>query len=55
MTTNWMTIDVTQLLSNEARFQIAAQHDPERFNALSAEIHDDINGPLAFFNELAKD
>ncbi|HKY19906.1 MAG TPA: pyruvate:ferredoxin (flavodoxin) oxidoreductase [Vicinamibacterales bacterium] len=46
--------DVSQLLSNEARFQITAQHDPERYKALSAQIHDDINKRLALYHALAK-
>jgi pyruvate-ferredoxin/flavodoxin oxidoreductase len=46
--------DVMQLLSSEARFQMTAQHDPERYKALSAQIHDDINRRLALYTELAK-
>ncbi len=45
--------DVTELLANEGRFQITAQHDPERFKALSAQMHDDIIRRLALYKELA--
>ena len=46
--------DVSRLLSEESRFQITAQHDPERYRALSAEVQQQIARRIARYEEMAK-
>ena len=46
--------DVTRLLSEESRFQITAQHDPERYRALSAEVQQQITRRIARYEDMAR-
>lgn len=46
--------DVTTLLRDESRFQITAQHDPERYSRLSAEVQRQIARRIARYEEMAK-
>jgi pyruvate-ferredoxin/flavodoxin oxidoreductase len=46
--------DVDRLLSDESRFQITAQHDPQRYRALSAEIQRQISRRIALYEDMAK-
>jgi pyruvate-ferredoxin/flavodoxin oxidoreductase len=46
--------DVMRLLADESRFQITAQHDPERYRALSAEVQRQISRRTALYEDMAK-
>jgi pyruvate-ferredoxin/flavodoxin oxidoreductase len=46
--------DVSCLLAKEARFQVTAEQNPERFHQLSDDIHRQIARRLALYDELAK-
>jgi pyruvate-ferredoxin/flavodoxin oxidoreductase len=46
--------DVMRLLADESRFQITAQHDPERYRALSAEVQRQISRRIALYEDMAK-
>jgi pyruvate-ferredoxin/flavodoxin oxidoreductase len=46
--------DVSCLLAKEARFQVTAEQNPDRFGQLSADIHRQITRRLALYDELAK-
>jgi pyruvate-ferredoxin/flavodoxin oxidoreductase len=45
--------DVSRLLANEARFQITAQQDPDRYRDLTARVRTQITTRLELYNELA--
>jgi pyruvate-ferredoxin/flavodoxin oxidoreductase len=46
--------DVGRLLADESRFQITAQHDPDRYRALSAEVQRQITRRIALYEDMAK-
>ena len=46
--------DVMRLLTDESRFQMTAQHDPERYRALSAEVQRQISRRIALYEDMAK-
>ena len=46
--------DVTRLLREESRFQITAQHDPERYNKLSADVQQQIARRIARYEEMSR-
>jgi pyruvate-ferredoxin/flavodoxin oxidoreductase len=46
--------DVMRLLADESRFQITAQHDPERYRALSAEVQRQITRRISLYEDMAK-
>jgi pyruvate-ferredoxin/flavodoxin oxidoreductase len=46
--------DVARLLSEESRFQITAQHDPERYRALTAEVQQQIARRIARYEDMAR-
>jgi len=47
-------IGVSRLLDNEARFQITAHHDPNRYAALAGDMQRQITRRLELYNELAR-
>jgi pyruvate-ferredoxin/flavodoxin oxidoreductase len=46
--------DVTRLLDQESRFQITAQHNPDRYRVLAAEVQQQIARRIARYEEMAK-
>ena len=46
--------DVLRLMANETRFQITAQHDPDRYRALTARVQQQINRRLALYEGLSR-
>jgi pyruvate-ferredoxin/flavodoxin oxidoreductase len=46
--------DVMRLLADESRFQITAQHDPERYRTLSADVRRQISRRIALYEDMAK-
>ena len=46
--------DVIRLLEGESRFQITAQHDPDRYRALSTEVQRQIARRIALYEDMAK-
>jgi pyruvate-ferredoxin/flavodoxin oxidoreductase len=46
--------DVMRLLADESRFQITAQHDAERYRALSADVQRQISRRIALYEDMAK-
>ena len=46
--------DVMRLLADESRFQMTAQHDPERYRALSADVRRQISRRIALYEDMAK-
>ena len=46
--------DVVRLLADESRFQITAQHDPNRYRDLSAAIQRQISRRIALYEDMAK-
>jgi pyruvate-ferredoxin/flavodoxin oxidoreductase len=46
--------DVSQLMANEARFQITAQQDPDRYRELTVRVHQQIDRRLALYEELSR-
>jgi pyruvate-ferredoxin/flavodoxin oxidoreductase len=46
--------DVAQLLAGESRFQITAQHDPDRYRALSSDVQAQISRRIALYEDMAK-
>jgi len=46
--------DVARLLADESRFQITAQHDPNRYRELSAEIQRQISRRITLYEDMAK-
>ncbi len=46
--------DVIRLLADESRFQMTAQHDPDRYRALSAEMQRQITRRIALYEDMAK-
>ena len=46
--------DVAQLLAAESRFQITAQHDPERYRTLSSDVQRQIARRIALYEDMAK-
>jgi pyruvate-ferredoxin/flavodoxin oxidoreductase len=46
--------DVMRLLAEESRFQITAQHDPERYTALTAEVQRQISRRIAVYEDMAR-
>jgi pyruvate-ferredoxin/flavodoxin oxidoreductase len=46
--------DVARLLEGESRFQITAQHDPDRYRALSTEMQRQIARRIALYEDMAK-
>jgi pyruvate-ferredoxin/flavodoxin oxidoreductase len=46
--------DVKTLMANEARFQITAHQDPDRYRGLVARVKQHIDGRLKLYEELAR-
>jgi pyruvate-ferredoxin/flavodoxin oxidoreductase len=46
--------NISQLLAEESRFQITAQHDPERYRALSSDVQRQISRRIALYEDMAK-